>query len=106
MEISLETQPAKSPDTNILDLSAWWSVDSIVRKAKNEGTVEGQCFEGKITQVINASWQQWDAKRKLPKMFKTLEVVLGKIIETKGEFVIMENEKHPETLPCMSQNGW
>ena len=75
--ICLETQPAKSPDTNVLDLSFFRALQSKQWSLGSETTIEGL-----IAQVLWA-FEEFDP-RKIDCGFLTLQTCLNDMLEVNG----------------------
>ena len=81
--IEFVAQPARSPDLNVLDLGAWWSLQVTVDRLKEENggaTVSEQVLRDRVLEA----WDLWQGAEKLDKLFNTLWNVLSKIEEVNG----------------------
>jgi hypothetical protein len=77
------TQPARSPDLNVLDLGAWNSLQAIVPVVKYEKDETEKIYTRLIKAVLRA-WEEWAAAEKLEKLFNTLYEVCRVIQRFKG----------------------
>jgi hypothetical protein len=77
------TQPARSPDLNVLDLGAWNLLQAIVPVVKYERNPKEKIYTRIIRTVLKA-WDEWAAAEKLGKLFCTLYEVCQLIMKHKG----------------------
>lgn len=89
MKVVLEflTQPAQSPDLNVLDLGAWFSIQAVVEEIKYERETEtyvpARFVRRIITAVMNA-WKTWLASEKLELLFLELASNVRKVLRANG----------------------
>ncbi len=81
-EIVFVTQPARSPDTNVLDLVIWNSLQIAVEKANQQLGLQN-ITEDVFIKCCDAAWNAWDANL-LEQIFVTLTKVLYLIQDAKG----------------------
>jgi transposase len=80
--IEFKTQPCRSPDTNVLDLGTWKSMQSRVVEVKYDKSAE----EDMNQRIINAVQDMWATypSEKLTDIFHTLKAVLTAIKSANG----------------------
>lgn len=83
MDVSVRTQPAKSPDLNVLDLGAWWSLQAPVLRVKYTAAGGRTQFD-RIVKTVVRVWNNWAASQKLTKLYSTLKEVARNIIADGG----------------------
>jgi len=76
-------QPTRSPDLNVLDLGAWYSLQSVVEECKYEAEATKKLTHRVIDEVLKA-WSRWESAEKLTALFKTLEKVVAQVVKHEG----------------------
>jgi len=82
-EIQFVAQPPRSPDTNVLDLGVWTSLQIAVDELKREKGISSPTVSELFDSWIS-TWTEWPAAQVLTKIFGTLRNVLGLILATNG----------------------
>ena len=82
-KIEFWAQPPHSPDFNLLDLGAWWSIDCMVRDLKAKAA-QGILRPEEARQAVKNGWVQWNGKEKLTKLFNDLHAIFTKVREIGG----------------------
>ena len=80
------TQPTRSPDTNVLDLGIWNSLQSKIPFVKYDKSSAKPMGDRIIEEVMRA-WEVYDGKNILTKIFNTLSNVYKGIIASNGDRV-------------------
>ena len=83
-------QPARSPDLNVLDLGAWYSLQSVVEEIKYE-VKPTKKITHRIIDAVNKAWDDWCAADKLSGLFNTLRHNTHAIVKAEGG---AEYERH------------
>jgi transposase len=96
LKIEFRTQPANSPDTNVMDLGIWRSMQSRVVEVKFVHNAEKNMHQ-RIIDAVNEMWADYDPDV-LSNIFDTLKLVLEKIEENDGgnSFKLPHAVKDPE----------
>lgn len=89
--IKIETilQPTKSPDLNVLDLGAWYSLQVAVDKYKREyySVEEVRAIKKpahRIIEIVKGTWEEWVKQKKIGKLFRSVWFVMQKIVQEGG----------------------
>lgn len=90
--IEFQTQPTRSPDTNVLDLGIWNSMKSRVAEVRYDRTAEASMNQ-RIIDSVTDMWANYDPS-KLNNIFITLTDVLKEIKEHDGG----NSFKQPHTI--------
>jgi len=82
------SQPARSPDLNVLDLGAWWSLEKAVGEVSTKS--DSETWTEAVRKKVLCAWNKWDSGIKCAKIFSTLKLVWEKIREHQGgnDFII------------------
>lgn len=92
--IVIETicQPAKSPDLNVLDLGAWYSLQVAVDKAKRDVALLSDLIlelnpekpTHRIIDAVRKSWNEWVSEKKISKLFRSVIMIMTQIVKERG----------------------
>lgn len=80
-------QPGRSPDLNVLDLGAWYSLQYAVSAVfyKHCSNPEDKTWESQVEKKCIETWNKWNTPEVLTKLFETLKNVHLKILQSGGE---------------------
>lgn len=91
IEVVAVTQPTKSPDLNVLDLGAWYSLDCAVFKHKRDLRLQGLSVrnealkpEHDIIQKVEQVWATWVSKDRIMKLFQTCKRMMEACVRQEG----------------------
>lgn len=82
-----ETQPANSPDMNVLDLAAWFSVDSRVGEIKRQARDDPnrRPMKEKIRAAFQGAWRKWlEDPGPLQAIYRLLHITCESIVAANG----------------------
>jgi len=83
IKIEFIAQPTRSPDLNVLDLGAWYSLQSVVEECRYEADPTKKLNQ-RLVEVVLAAWQDWQSAKKLTKLFSTLNRVVTAVVNNQG----------------------
>lgn len=92
-DVKIETvlQPTKSPDLNVLDLGAWYSLQVAVDKEKRNIKMrqilhvdEPVKPSHRIIELVENTWNDWVDEKRISKLFHDVYLVMKEIVRTSG----------------------
>jgi hypothetical protein len=82
-------QCPNSPETNMLDLGAWMSIQHVVEEKHRTRTMN----ENSLARTVQESFDDFDGSRKLAAIADRWELVLDLIIEDEGDNTLVESKR-------------
>ena len=84
IRIHFHCQPPNSPDLNVLDLGAWYSIQKAVPSLVYDPSVPKSSLEDRIITTVQESFTAWNARAKCADLFQTLRAFQCEVIESEG----------------------
>ena len=82
--IEFVAQPPHSPDCNILDLGAWWSLECAVERLQAKNIGRTLRFD-ELCATVRSAWKEWLKDNKvISNLFQHLKLIHRKIVENGG----------------------
>lgn len=84
IDVHFIAQPPCSPDMNVLDLGAWYSIQCKVPPIVGKAGLDDNLWVKNILDETEKAWKNWDSVRILGKLFCTLRNVFVQVVKTNG----------------------
>lgn len=91
--IEFKAQSPRSPDMNVLDAGAWWSLQVAVDEVDDE--TDRSASEIVIHDAVLKAWNTWINKDKIQKLFDDVLLNCKEIIRTNGGNLYQQPHRSP-----------
>lgn len=81
--IEFVSQPANSPDLNVLDLGAWWSLDTAVKEVRTKPA--NISWNTAVREAVQKAWDSWVCTDSITRIFETHKKVMEEVLKVNGD---------------------